>query len=231
MYSKDILKVVTIPKDCNIVVQNSLIQNYKSVFKSDVVFVIERMTNVLSALLKKELNLDISYFKKGLNEGRDNKFIYKCKPNSSTSLIYNIIYDTLEYRYYMFVDPKVVFYKRPLKLFTDIVLPQYQGAISLATKEIDYNSLFSPITELRLDLLYIDLKHKIRQDFCSFSNKEYNKEDYGVLLCRRQFITDIGGFDNLCPPPFVHTATDLASAVGFDLEYSHDLYTYRIKGE
>jgi len=204
---------------------------YKNVFGNNIIYVIENMTNTLSAYLKEELGLSIKYFAKGLNmDPRLNIGVFKCS-NKFISDVYTDLCDNNKYDFYCCVDPGVLVFEYPMSKFLKIPFDTFLGVRFIGTKDAQYLNIKKERMNLELDLLYKDLGKNIENDFCSFSNKKYSKEDYGVLLCRRSFLLNTGLFAHALQNDFVHTVIDSVYVSDFDIEYSHDLYTFKLGKE
>jgi len=200
---------------------------YNSVFDNNIIYVVENMTNLLSAYLKEELGLSVKSFQKGLTmDTRKDIGVYK-GTSSFISDMYTTICDNVRYDFYLCLDPGVLIFDYVLSSLKDIPFRTYLGARTLATKPIRYTDIRDEKVLLGLSLLYRDLGKGIGDDFCSFSSKMYSKVDYGVLLCRRDYLLNVGLFESVRKVDFVHTATHNASFGQYDVEYSHDLYTYK----
>lgn len=229
MYSKDTLTIVTIPNYKLFSTRAALVKMYSEVFQDNVIFVIENMTNVLSAYLKEILDGTGKNFLAGLNMiNNQDVGVYKCNENRCLSEVYSDICFKLKYDYYLCVDPGVLIFDSQISRILGIPFQNALGARLLATKDASFTFEGTGKLRFHLDIVYGDLWGKISEDFSPFSSKKYSKEDYGVLLCRGDFLTNVGYFQAGYNRNFVHTSLVHAAHGGYDVEYSDDLYTYTI---
>jgi hypothetical protein len=227
MFSRDTLIIVTIPDFKSFNKRIRLLDSYNALFKTNIVYVVENMTNVLSAYLKECLDLDIKYFSEGVTvDYSTNTFIYNTK-GQAISTAYNHIIDELEYNFYFCVDPGVLLYENVVSTIRKVPFRKVLGARFTSVENVA-NIRQDKELSFILDIVQKDIGDEISSDFCMFPNKEYKNRQYGVLLSRGSFLNSVGGFIPLMNRNFVHTAADMAAISGYELEFSHEFFTFKL---
>lgn len=231
MYSRDTLTIVTIP-DYKLYKEKAfLIDMYRNMCGSHTIFVIEKMTKNVSSYLKQALNTNIR-FAEGLTFDYEHLIgVYNCKEGESVSDAYNFLCTEFIYGYYCCVDPLVFTYESTISGINEIPFKKNIGARFVATRTT--SKFYEDNTgrrNLELNLYKKDIENEFYRDFSVFPSKKYSITDYGVLLCRRDFLVKSGLFGKGYNRDFVYTACLHAASTDYNVEYSNSFFTYKAEG-
>ena len=231
MYLKDTLTIVTIPDYDRFSMRTGILDVYRKTFSDDIVFVVEKITNVLSAYIRQEFSLDIN-LQKGLNEDRyNNIWFYICDKEALSDVYSTLVKDFYKYTNVLCVDPGVLLFEDSINYMFKVPFGLWNGARLLATKAIKCNKSYYKTLKFQLSVLKLDVEKEIESDFSHYRSKKYKYLDYGVILSKREHLKNIGYFIEQENRNFICSALDYAHNSLYTTEYSHELYTYKLQQE
>jgi len=228
MFFKDTLTIVTIPDYSSFTKRMRLVRMYRDLFRTKIIFVIEKNTRVFDAALKLELDIDTK-IKNGLNlYFSESMGVYQIN-NESISDAYTNICNKLPFDFFCCIDPGVLTFSSHMQLLNRLPYNKWTGAKLLHTKLAAYSPLTGEKPEFILDLELRDYGNFPESDFGPFMGESNDITDYGVLLSRREFLKEAGMFESGANRNFVHSPVILASVTNYTVEYSHELFTYKYR--
>lgn len=219
---------MTVPSNFTFRQRTKFIDMYRDLFSDNIVYVIEKMTPLLSTYLKEALSVSLKKYKKGLNMDHYYNIGVYNGTGRSTSTVYNDIINSTDFEFYCSVEPGVVLFENVISTLNKTPFTSITGARFIASKYI-YSLEDLPTLEITNELVAKDLDNDLINDFYFFPDKVYKRCQYSVLLSRKDYIKSSKLFKHTLGNCFVFTAASRASTSIYNTQFSSEYHLYQFR--